>query len=66
MSDNIKNIFSVSFSVLGILSLMAGLYYLKDYGWDTSQYYFYAGGVFAVISQVIEFTRAENCDNNDF
>jgi hypothetical protein len=66
MSDQIKNFFSIAFSILGIVSLAAGLYYLKDYGWDTSKYYFYAGGVFALISKFIEFTLAKNYDNNDF
>ena len=60
MTDQIKNFFSTSFSILAIISMGFGLWYLSDYGWDTSKYYFGAGGALSLISIVIEYTRAQN------
>jgi Kef-type K+ transport system membrane component KefB len=66
MNDQIKNFFSIAFLVLSIVSMSFGLWYLKDYGWDTSKYYFIAGGIMSLTSIGIEFTRAQNCDSDDF
>lgn len=58
MSDQIKSFLSTSFAVLGVVALCIGLYWLKDKGWDVSKYYFFLGGGFSIIAQIIDFTRA--------
>lgn len=60
MTNQFKNFFSVSFSILAIASLVAGFYFIPSKGWDGSQYYFYAGFVLAVIGQFIELSMAED------
>lgn len=66
MTDQIKNFFSTAFSILAIISMGVGLYYLKDYGWDISKFYFMGGGTLSLISIGIEMTRAQNYDGDDF
>ena len=66
MTDQIKNFFSTAFSILAIISMGFGLWYLRDYGWDISKYYFGAGGALSLISILIEITRAQNYDGDDF
>lgn len=66
MTDQIKNFFSTAFSVVAVIAMGFGLYYLEDYGWDTSKYYFIGGGVLSLISIGIEFSRAQNYDGDDF
>jgi uncharacterized membrane protein len=60
MTNQFKNFFSVSFSILAIASLVAGFYFIPSKGWDISQYYFYAGFVMAVVAQFIELSMAED------
>ena len=60
MNNKTKNIFSVSFSILAIASLVAGFYFIPSKGWNTSQYYFYAGFAMAVVGQFIELSIAED------
>jgi hypothetical protein len=66
MMEKIKNFFAIAFSLLAIFSMLFGLYYLEDKGWNVSRYYFITGGVMSLISIGIEFTRAQNCDEDDF
>ena len=66
MTNQIKNFFSVAFSVIAVIAMGFGLYYLEDYGWDVSKYYFIAGGVLSIISLFIDWTNPQNYDNNDF
>jgi uncharacterized membrane protein len=65
MVERIKNFFVIAFSVLAIVSMLFGLYYLEDKGWDVSKYYFITGAVMSLISIGVEFTRAQNCDEDD-
>jgi len=63
MSDNIKNLFSTSFSVVSVMAMVCGLWYLQDSGWKYASYYFFAGCVFFIISFAIDFSRADDDDN---
>lgn len=66
MTDQIKNFFYTAFAVVAVIAMGFGLYYLEDYGWDTSKYYFIAGGMLSLISLFIDWSRPQNCDSNDF
>ncbi len=64
MTDDMKNFFSIAFAVVAVIAMGFGLWYLSDYGWDVSKYYFIAGAGLALISKFIDFTT--NTDGDDF
>lgn len=66
MSDEIKNFFSTSFSIVAVLFMGYGLYKIPQVGLNMTKYYFITGGVFCIISMIIEFTRAQTYDGDDF
>ena len=66
MTDQIKNFFSTSFSIVAVLFMGYGLYKIPQVGLSMTKYYFITGAVFSIIAIAIEFTRAQNHDGDDF
>lgn len=66
MTDQIKDFFSTAFAVVSLIVFGCGLYKIPKIGLDKSGAYFIIGFVFFIISMVIEFSRAQNYDGDDF
>lgn len=66
MTDQIKNFFSTAFSIVAVIAMAIGLYKISQVGLDKCTGYFGVGATFAIVAILIEITRAQNYDGDDF
>ena len=66
MTDQIKNFFSTAFAVVAVIAMGMGLYKIPEMGLDNCTGYFGIGAAFLILAILIEITRAQNYDGDDF